>query len=302
MSSFRYQTVKNLIKLAGIKRFCRAPLKDILAVARRAEAFAGVPGLHDPALDISVEKYRGQKVVSMRHRKRGGHARVCLYLIGRGMIFYPKKDQVRQAVRIAKETGRDIIVPYYPLCVENPVTKCYEWLLSLYEKMLGEYDPLDTSFAGSSSGGSLALGMISAINMRSGSLPMPERVYAASPGECFSSEEIRKKAESLNKSDFLLDPGYMETEKVILTHGSRVPEFMLYQDKGDYRGLSKAYICFARDEVLYAMCGPITEKLMDDGVDVKVETGEGLFHCYPFSVDIPEARQGWENMISFLRA
>jgi monoterpene epsilon-lactone hydrolase len=302
MSSFRYQTVKNLMKLAGIRRWCRAPLEEIIAAARRAEAFAGVPGLHDPALDISVEKYQGQKVVMMRHKEKREHARVCLYLIGRGMIFYPKKDQVRQAVRIAKETGRDVFVPYYPLCVDAPVTKCYEWLLSFYEKMLGEYDPLDTAFAGSSSGGSLALGMISAINMRSGRLPMPERVYAASPGECFSSDEIRKKAENLKKSDFLLDPEYMKTEEAILSHGRRIPEFMLYQDKGSYRGLSKAYICFARDEVLYALCGPISKKLIDDGVDVKVEIGDDLFHCYPFSTEIPEARRGWDNMISFLRA
>ncbi|MGN0709440.1 MAG: alpha/beta hydrolase [Anaerovoracaceae bacterium] len=303
MASLRYRTVRKIMEITGgMKGMCRASVGRITAAARRAACFARVPSLSSDELDIETVDLDGQKVVTMRHRRAAGPASACLYLIGRGMIFYPRGEQVKQAVKIAEATGRDLIVPYYPLCVDKPVTRCYEWLGRLYEKMLEEYEPERIAFSGSSSGGSLALGMISDINQRGAGVPMPERVYAASPGECFRTDEIRENAERLKKHDFILDPAYMKKEELILTHGRKVPEFMLYQDAGDYRGLSRAYICYADDEVLYALCGPITDRLKADGVDVTVEIGEGLFHCYPFSTGIPDARQGWENMISFLRA
>ena len=91
----------------------------------------------------------------------------------------------------------------------------------------------------------------------------------------------------------------MEKMDKILTRGKKVPEYMLYLEKGEYHGLEEAYISYGSDEVLYAAYEPIKTRLEECGVKVIPEIGENLYHCYPFFPIVREAKKGWKNMLEY---
>ena len=74
-----------------------------------------------------------QAVLYYRHRKETD--RVGIYLVGGGMLKYPKPSQAGGLVSLAKETGINILLPYYPLVFEgSTLTNVYEMLYELYKK------------------------------------------------------------------------------------------------------------------------------------------------------------------------
>ena len=165
--------------------------------------------------------------------------------------------------------------------------------------MLNTYSASNILVTGSSSGATLALGLVSHINVMHEDIEVPKRIYASSPGQCFTDEELIRQGRILDKKDILLSVSYMEIIDKIMTHRKIVPEYMLYLEKGDYHGLKEVYLSYGSDEVLYAAYEPIKNRLEECGVKVIPEIGEDLYHCYPFFPVVREAKSGWENMLEY---
>lgn len=297
--SLTYRLFKGIVRLAGIKRFFRKSEREILAVARKEEKKVTVPHLSAEGLHYDIREFRGHKVIHITHRE-GGQG-VCFFLIGGGMLKSPTKYSVKNALRIAAESGRDLVIPYYPLCTTRSIDEVYDWLYALYRSVLEHYGVSDMLVTGSSSGGTLALGLVSYLNEAGEVASLPKRIYASSPGDCFRREEVIARSRALNEKDILLDAAFMGTMEKIMTKGKRVPEYMLYPEEGNYRGLEEVYLSYGSDEVLFAAYEALKERLEEHGVRVISEIGENLFHCYPFLPVVPEARPGWEKMLEYHR-
>lgn len=297
--SMKYRVLRECMKAAGVKKKLAGTKEEILKAAKAGAAKKKIPQLKSPDLDISVRKFDGEDVVCMTHKQKTN--RVCIFLIGGGMIKYPRPDALKKAMKICAETGRDFIVPYYPLCIDNCVKVAFDFMYRLYKETLQHYTAENILLCGSSSGAYLALGLVSHINALGEGLPIPGKIYASSPGTCFNKQEEWDEAWKLNETDFLIDAKYMETAKDIMTHGEDIPGYMGCLDEGNYKGLKEVYLCYGSHETLYAACKPILSGLKRDGVEVQLEVGEELFHCYPFFPLCKEAKRGWDNMIAYLK-
>lgn len=298
--SLKYRFFKGIIKLMGVKKFFAKDMAEILPRARKDMERTKIPLLSHVELNYEVKDFYGEKVVYISHKKPVKKA--CLFLIGGGMLAHPRPGSIKIAMKIALESGRDMVIPYYPLCMDYTIDEVYDWLYALYESMLERYEASDILLSGSSSGGSLALGLVSYINALGRKDQLPKRIYASSPGQCFKDEELIRKGRLLNDRDFLIDASYMENMHEVMTKGKMVPEYMLYLEKGDYHGLEEVYLSYACDEILYASYEIIKKSLEEHGVRVISEIGENLFHCYPFFPIIREAKPGWENMLKYHKA
>lgn len=297
--SMKYRVLRACMKAVGVKKRFSGSKEEILKAAQAGAAKKKIPQLKSTDLNISVRKFDGEDVVYMTHKQKTD--RVCVFLIGGGMIKYPRPGSLRKAMQICVETGRDFIVPYYPLCIDQPITVAYDFVYRLYEDTLQRYKAENILLCGSSSGANLALGLTAHINTMGEALPMPGKVYASSPGTCFNKQSEWDEAWKLNEHDFLIDAKYMETACEIMAHGEIVPKYMLYLDEGSFAGLKEVYLCYGSHETLYAACKPILSALKRDGVKVTLEVGEELFHCYPFFPLCKEAKLGWDNMIAYLK-
>ena len=194
------------------------------------------------------------------------------------MLVHPMPGSIKTALKIAVETGRNMVVPYYPLCIDYTIDEVYDWLYPLYKSMLETYKAKDIIITGSSSGATLALGLVSYINVLGKKAELPKRIYASSPGQCFTDKDTIRKGRILNEKDIILHVSYMEIAKSILTHGKNVPEYMLYLEKGDYHGLEEVYLFHMEVMKCFMLHEVIKNRLEEHGVRVISEIGENLYH------------------------
>ena len=297
--TLKYEILKRIVKAIGIKRIWDRDPGLIVERKRRQNRRNRIPALNDPDLLIGTMMTDGFPVIRMIHKKEAKKA--CIFLIGGGMVSAPRPASVRKALKVAKQSGLDLYVPYYPLCTDHPITRAYEMIGKLYEKLLERYDAKDIVLLGTSSGGNLALGLVAHLNATKSFLPRPGYVMAISPGTCPVSEEERRRMKELDQKDVAIPMSYMDSAVTIMTHGEDVPEYMLYLQKGDYSGLSELTLIYGSDEVLYAFAPSLEEAVKRSKVPYELIVGEGMFHCYPVFPIVKEAKDGWDLMIERLK-
>lgn len=297
--SIKYTFIKKIIAIINVQKIMAQPYDNLQKIFKTAKAQPNIPKLSDPELDFSVFEINGFPVLYVKHKNsvKG----VCVYVVGGGMLKYPKKAQAKQMIKYAKELRRDMILPYYPLCPNHNLYDVYDMLYELYKKLLINIPAEEIAFLGGSSGGNHTLGLISYINAKGEELPMPSKVYVASPGTMLCTDEEIKKAVKLDKTDLIMSQKALETIFDGMSAGKEVPEYMKYLQKGDYTGLKEIYLCFGGDELFSAAAYSLKKRLEECGVKVILEIGEGLYHCYSAMPLVSEAKQGHNNMINYLR-
>lgn len=295
--SLKYRFLKLLLKLIGFKKYFKASEAELISKARKNIDNTKIPMLSHREINYEIKNFYGEKVIYITHKKPT--KKVCLFIIGGGMLKYPLPNSIKKALEIAIESGRNMVIPYYPLCINHTIDEVFDWVYALYKSMLDTYNASEILVTGSSSGATLALGLVSHINLMYKDIEVPKRIYASSPGQCFTDEELIRKGRTLDKKDILLNVSFMEIIDRILTHGKNVPEYMLYLEKGDYNGVEEVYLSYGSEEVLYAAYEPVKNRLEKCGVRVIAEIGDNLYHCYPFFPFVREAKSGWKNMVEY---
>ena len=299
--SVKYEILKRLVKLSGIKKMWMArSTEELLESRRRRNAKNRIPDLKDEDLVISRIDVSGFTVLKMIHKQPA--SRVCLFLIGGGMISAPRPGSIKKALRFAKETGLDLFVPYYPLCTDYPLTKAYGMIHETYKTMMKDYAAGQIAVLGTSSGGNLALGMVPYINDGHGDTPMPGYIMAISPGTCVSTDEEWRRMQALDAKDIIIPAQYMKTAVEVMRHGDdSVPPYMIWLQRGNFTGCPRTTFIYGTDETLYA-CAPAFEAAMEKyGVEYDMIVGEGMFHCYPVFPVVREARAGWDLMVQRMK-
>ena len=201
---------------------------------------------------------------------------------------------------LALKTGKDVIIPHYPLCIDCSINEAVDMVYKVYKSLVSEYGAGNVAAAGCSCGGTLALALISHINELGENVPMPEKLYVSSPEMCIYSQEERERAKQLEKSDICLTVKWLDTFYDLITNGRELPKYMTYPQLGNYTSLKDAYVCFADSEVLYAMCDELVAQMKRGGAEVTLEVGKGLYHGYPVMNTVKDAYLGHFNMISYL--
>lgn len=297
--SAKYTLLKVIAKILRLQNMMKKPYSQLQKKFKTQTAYPVIPECIEEDLDFSTFKVGVNPVLHIKHKAPA--EQVCIYLIGGGMLKYPKKDEAKEQIKLARLTGRDMVLPYYPLVPDNSILDVYEMLYQLYKKLIAEYEHENIAIAGGSSGGNLALGLISYINEKGEGIPMPGKIYAASPGTMIYTEEEKRKAKILDGRDLIMSIIALENIQAGMENGREVPEYMRYLQRGDYTGLKEAYLIFGGDEVFSAAADTIAEQMRKFGVDVRLEIGEGMYHMYSMMPLVPEAKKAYQDMIEYLK-
>lgn len=299
--SLKYRVLLKAFRHLPVKKIMSAPTEKTQKVFRLAYKGEEIPKLHDPELSISTGKVNGSSVLFYRHRQ--GTNRLGIYLVGGGMLKYPKPSQAKGLIMLAKESGMDILLPYYPILFSGAyLPDVYEMLYALYKMALRKYKPENICFMGGSSGGNLAIGMVSYINEKGEGLPMPGKIYAGSPGTLLLTKEEKDKADGLEKTDVVMSVKAIETVWDGMTGGKPVPDYMKYLQLGNYTGLKDVYMSFGGDEVFLAGADSIRKRLEEYGVHVTVEVGDGMYHSYAMMPLVEEAQEGYRHFMDYIKS
>lgn len=297
--TFKYRFLLKAIGLLPVRKIMASPPEKTQKLFRKAYKGENIPDLHDPELDIFSEKVNGCSVLCFRHKT--GSQRLGIYLVGGGMLKYPKPGQAREVLQLAKKSGRDMMLPYYPIIFNGAtLPDVYEMIYTLYKQALEKYKPESICIMGGSSGGNLAIGMASYINGKGEGLPLPGKIYASSPGTLLITDEEKAFAHKLEKTDVVMSVKATDSVWDGMTGGKGVPSYMKHLQLGDYTGLKDVYMSFGGDEVFLAGAQCIKKRLEEYCVHVTLEVGEGMFHSYAMMPLVKDAQDGYERFIRYI--
>lgn len=299
--SLKYNILKRTAKITGMKKKLSGSSEELIEKYRKKPKVLHIPPkANSPFLTLEIKNENLYVFSYLRHTSH--LCKVLMYIPGGGMLHYPEASEYKLYEEMALETNRDVVIPYYPLCIDGAVDASLDMIYWLYKRLISEYGEGNVAVAGCSSGGNLALGLISHINVKGENVPMPEKLYVSSPGMCINTQEERERAEQLDKKDIVVPVKWLDTMYEIITHGKELPPYMPYPQLGIYDGLREAYISFADCEVLYAMCDSLVSRMKSAGVDVTLEIGWGLYHGYPVRNNVRDAFWGHVDMLKYLKA
>lgn len=296
--SLKYSVLSGVMRAINMQKFMAQPYSELKKRFKTGKKELRIPELSDPEFCFTVSEIAGSPVLFIRHKKNVGRA--CIYLTGGGMLKYPKTRQAKELIELARLSKRDMILPYYPLSDKHSLTDVYEMLYALYRRVITDYQPEKILILGGSSGGNLALGLVSHINAQNENVEMPGKIYAGSPGTMLLTDEEKAKAKELDKSDLIMSRRATETIQEGMMGGREVPDYMKFLQLGDYSGLKDVYLCFGGDEVFAAAAESIKVRLENFGVHVTCEIGKGLYHCYSLMPFVKEAKPGYEHMLRYI--
>ena len=297
--SLKYRILLPVVKALPAKKIMASPPEKAQKIFKKAYKGVQIPELSDPELIFEKKRVAGSAVLSIRHKKPVGKAGI--YLVGGGMLKMPQPAQAKECAALAKECGIDMLLPYYPIIFSGAtLPDVYKMVYQLYKETLQEYKPENIRLMGGSSGGNLAIGLISYINEKGEGLPMPGKLYAGSPGTLLLTDEERTLAGKQEKTDVIMSVQAIDSVWEGMTGGKEVPPYMKYLQLGDYTGLKDVYLSFGGDEVFLAGAESIKKRLEEFGVHVTLEIGEGMYHSYAMMPMVKDAEEGYRRFKEYI--
>ena len=299
--SLKYRFLLKVVRLLHAKRIMAASKEKAQKLFRKAYKGENIPELTDPDLNIGQDKINGATVLVYQHKKASD--RIGIYLVGGGMLKYPQPGQAKEVAQLAKDCGLDMLLPYYPIVFTGAtLPDVYEMLYQLYKKTLEDYMAENICLMGGSSGGNLALGLISYINEKGEGLPLPGKIYAGSPGTLLLTEEEKALAVKQEKTDVIMSVKAIDNVWDGMTGGKEVPAYMKHLQLGDYTGLKDVYLSFGGEEVFLAGAQSIKKRLEEFGTHVTLEVGEGMYHSYAMTPFVKDAQEGYRHFKDYISA
>lgn len=296
--SVKYTLIKGVFHVVPMQKMMAMPYEKLMEKFKTKQAVPNIPKLSDQALDFSVSKVSGCPVLEVSHKKPQNA--LCIYVVGGGMLKYPKPSQAKSMVALAKETGRDVWLPYFPLCPDYHLFDALEMLYETYKAALKRYEPEQIAFFSGSSGAYMTLCLMTLINQKAENLPMPGKLMLSSPGSALLPEE-RRHAEALNKTDLIMSTAALDNIFAGMAGGKELPEPFYYMQKGIYTGVKDVFLSYGGDEVFSAAAESTAKRLRSFGANVTLEVAAGMYHTYAAMPLVPEAQPGYERAIAYLR-
>ena len=300
--SIRAAAMRGLLKTLGIRAMFDKPLDEILAAAQKANVANEFCLPTDGKRIYRREDVDGCPVLVAQAGEKPA-SKAILFLTGGGFTRRPSSLQLNFAFRLGDETASDVWIPYYPLCIGNASVRApYDMCLNTYIAMLGTYAAEHISFVGLSAGGNMALGLLLYNNALGRPLPMPRQTIPISPGSMPVDEDERARAAQLDSLDLMIPAASLSAlEQVMRTGETPAEDFMVHCKLGDYTGLPPVHLVVGGNEVMLALMPGITHACEQAGVSWTLTVGEGMWHCYPTLPLCPEAREGYEQIVAWLR-
>jgi acetyl esterase/lipase len=222
---------------------------------------------------------------------------VILYLHGGAYALGSINTHREYLSRLALATQQKVLAINYRLAPEHPFPAALEDSLMSYRWLLSQgFDSSNIVIAGDSAGGGLTLSTL--VSLRDAGDPQPACAVCISPWVdlTLSTQSIHTKApvDPLLSSNILkvyskYYAGDFETNLPLIS-----PLF------ADLKGLPPLLIHVGTNEILLDEAIQISENAHLAGVDVTLETWEGMFHVFQIISFLPETQRSLDHIAKFI--
>lgn len=271
---------------------------DLEAVRENAAGSSKMMGRLPKGLTAS-EVFIGGSPAEWIEAPGTGRDKVILYFRGGGYVLGSIAMHRAIVGKFVKGTGMPALLFEYRNAPEYPYPAALDDAVAAYRWLLGQgVSPSNVVFAGDSAGGGLLLATM--LRLKDEGTPLPGGAAALSPWT-----DVACTGESLERNAHLcLAPtnSWLACRKHYA--GDNDPSLPYISPLyGDLSGLPPLYISAGGNETLLSDATRFAERAKQTGVDVALNVGEGLCHCYPALAPIfPEATQALAAICDFLKS
>lgn len=153
-----------------------------LRLERSSRSLARLASLPGVLKGLRVERLEFAGLRAAWFRPEGAApGKAVLYLHGGGYVSGSIESYLMLCSSMARELGRDLLLPEYRLAPEHPFPAALEDALAAWRGLLASgFAPRDLVVAGDSAGGGLSLALV--LSLRDAGSPCPQRWSASRPG------------------------------------------------------------------------------------------------------------------------
>ena len=117
--SILYSILKPVVKAANIKKKFTGTREEFIAKAIEDNKKTSLVLPTDGKFHYDMRRVMGRECLVMKHGKKEGE-KALLVIYGGGFIKEPSNMQINVGKELGKRTGRDVWIPHYPLCIDQP--------------------------------------------------------------------------------------------------------------------------------------------------------------------------------------
>lgn len=231
------------------------------------------------SIDVRRADLDGRPVYEVTPRRAAPAHGHVLYLHGGAYVleFIPSLHWPAIA-RLANVLGRTVTVPIYPLAPEHTYREVFPFLLSLYRRVLTEYDPEDIAFVGDSAGGGMALALCHAV--RGAGLPQPRDAVLLCPWLHVALPNPEVPALARHDATFNVDD--LRAAGLRYAGGDPVDTPLVSPGAGPLEGLPRLTVFSGTHDVLHPDTRAFCERARAAGLDVDATVQPGGIHMWMY--------------------
>lgn len=299
MASIRSRAAKTVVGALGVKKQLQAIADSVgdpdviavrLAKARRSDK-RDPPSKVRKGRTYSQTELSGSTLAELR-LPADTSRRTILYLHGGGYLTGPFGPEWSMIGSIASRTNADLTVLLYPRAPEHEAPDAIEAAVEAFEISARSHGASNTAVVGTSSGGGLAVAMMSEL-VRRGS-PLPVAAILISPAvDMALSEDVAHLADR----DVLLSPDFVRASGALYAGELGVNHPWVSPTNGVLASLPPISIYAGSEEILLPSIETFADRIVGAGGDLTIEIGEDQQHTYP-TAPIPEGHQARDRIVA----
>lgn len=294
------KVIEKIIRLSNVKNKTNTKekfKKQINKALRKNAKPYKFPKLIRLKAEVVKENIEGMDYYIINRKE--AEKNVVLYMHGGCYVNQPVYFHWKFIEQIAVNTDYTIYVPIYPKAPNCTYIQCYDKVLKLYLKILGEDEcciDKNIAFMGDSAGGGFILAF--AQYLRNLKIKNADNIIMISPWLDMSLENPDVKA--LEEIDPSLETyGIVQMAKM-WAGGSTFDNFMLSPLKGSLDGLGKPTIFIGTHEILLPDARALRDKLSAKNIDFNYFEYPYMNHVFPLFPIIPEAKKAKKSIYKIL--
>lgn len=241
-------------------------------------------------------------VVTPKEVKPSNRNRLLLGLHSGGWVFGAGDSALDESIVMASVTGYKAIAVDYRMLPDHPFPAAMDDVMSVWKQVIKLAKPGNIAVFGSSVGGSMVLSLVQ--RAKKEGLPLPGAVMSGTPWS-----DLSKTGDSYYANDgvdgTLTYEGFWEAVAKLYANGRDLKDPQLSPVYGDFTGFPPTYLVTGTRDLFLSNTVRVQQKLLQAGVPMQLEVGEGQPHMGfqdAVGVNAPEGAELYSHVARFFDA
>ncbi|MCU0474002.1 MAG: alpha/beta hydrolase [Bacteroidales bacterium] len=211
---------------------------------------------------------------------------IVLYLHGGAYISSLINLHWRLIEKLISKTGATIIVPDYPLAPETCCKETYDFIESLFTRLITDYPARRIVFMGDSAGGGLALGLTQLL--RDENKKQPDQIIIFSPW--LDVTMCNPILERLDKKDDLLSIAGLKSAGQKFAGNLDLKDFRVSPVYGDLTNICRISVFTGTRDILNADAQKLKQLMKDQNINFNYFEYPDMFHDWVIITSLQESQ------------